>query len=43
MSLETRRRALETVGSAHPNPEAVTAAPFCSGEPFFLMLDKVQV
>ena len=43
MSVESRRRALEAAGLAHPDPEAVTAVPFRSGEPFFLALDKVQV
>jgi hypothetical protein len=38
-----RRQALQAAGLAHPRPDAVTAAPFDSGEPFFFALDKVQV
>ncbi len=38
-----RRAALERSGLLHPNPEAVTAAAFRDGVPFFLALDKVQV
>jgi hypothetical protein len=43
MSTETRREALEMSGLVHPRPEAVTAAVFAAGNPFFLALDKVQV
>ncbi len=43
MSSQSRREALETAGLVHPRPEAVTAELFCSGEPFFLASDKVQV
>ena len=38
-----RRRALQAAGLAHPRPDAVTAALFECGVPFFLALDKVQV
>lgn len=43
LALEARRRALAAAGLLHPQPEAVTAALFDAGEPFFLALDKVQV
>lgn len=43
MSQESRREALERAGLLHPRPEAVTAELFCSGAPFFLAADKVQV
>ena len=38
-----RRRSLTTAGLLHPHPEAVRAALFLSGHPFFFPLDKVQV
>ena len=43
MSQESRRQALEVAGLVHPDPAAVTAEPFRTGEPFFLAADKVQV
>jgi len=43
MSEATRRAALERQGLLHPHPEAVTAAVFRDGVPFFLAADKVQV
>src|SRR5579884_2778231 len=43
VSQESRRAALEASGLLHPNPEAVSAELFVSGEPFFFALDKVQV
>jgi transposase len=43
MSQETRRQALEASALVHPNPEAVSAALFVAGDPFFFALDKVQV
>jgi len=43
MSSQSRREALEAAGLVHPRSEAVTAELFCSGEPFFLASDKVQV
>jgi transposase len=43
MSAESRRAALEGAGLVHPRPEAVSAEPFASGQPFFLAEDKVQV
>ncbi len=43
MSLQSRGKALEEAGLAHPHPEAVTAAVFASSNSFFLALDKVQV
>ncbi len=43
MSQATRRTALESGGLVHPNPEAVRAALFGSGNSFFFALDKVQV
>ena len=43
MSQEVRRRVLEASGLLHPRPEAVSAAPFCSGNAFFFAMDKVQV
>jgi transposase len=39
----TRRAALERAGLLHPHPEAVSSALFDGHEPFFLVLDKVQV
>jgi transposase len=35
--------ALERLGLVHPRPEAVTAALFADGGPFFFAVDKVQV
>lgn len=43
MNASTRRRALEQAGLLHPRPKAVTAPLFNGREPFFLVLDKVQV
>ncbi len=43
MSRADRRAALERSGLLHPNPDAVTAAVFVTGDPFFLAADKVQV
>jgi transposase len=43
MSQATRRAGLESGGLVHPNPEAVRAAIFNSGNPFFFASDKVQV
>jgi transposase len=43
VSRESRRAALETSGLVHPKPDAVSAALFVAGEPFFFALDKVQV
>ena len=43
MSETERRAALERSGLLHPNPDAVIAAVFRDGAPFFLALDKVQV
>ena len=43
MSHETRVAALERLGLVHPRPEAVTAALFADGGPFFFAVDKVQV
>lgn len=43
MSNQSRRSALEAAGLAHPRPEAVSAALFGGGNPFFFALDKVQV
>lgn len=43
MNTSTRRRVLEQAGLLHPRPEAVTAPLFNGREPFFLVLDKVQV
>jgi transposase len=43
MSQATRTAALEAGGLVHPNPEAVRAAIFNSGNPFFFASDKVQV
>ncbi len=43
MTTASRRQALETAGLLHSNPEAVTAALFQRGDPFFLVDDKVQV
>ena len=43
MSQDSRRAALERSGLLHPHPEAVTAAVFAKGDPFFLAADKVQV
>jgi hypothetical protein len=43
MSQQSRRAALEASGLLHPRPEAVSAEPFSSGNPFFFASDKVQV
>lgn len=43
MSHESRRQALAESGLVHPHPDAVTAALFVGGSPFFLALDKLQV
>ena len=43
MSQQSRRESLEAKGLLHPRPEAVTAELFCSSDPFFFALDKVQV
>jgi transposase len=43
VSQATRRTALESSGLVHPHPEAVTAALFNTGNPFFFSRDKVQV
>lgn len=43
MDYSSRRRVLEQTGLVHPRPDAVTSPLFCSSEPFFLALDKVQV
>lgn len=43
MSQQSRRAALERQGLLHPHPEAVTAAVFREGGPFFFAVDKVQV
>lgn len=43
MSNQSRRAALEASGLAHSRPEAVSAAAFNLGKPFFFALDKVQV
>ena len=43
MSQESRRQALEASALVHPTPEAVSAALFVAGDPFFFALDKVQV
>lgn len=43
MSVESRLDALDTAGLVHPRAEAVTAALFNSGSPFFFAADKVQV
>jgi len=43
MSQQSRRESLETKGLVHPRPGAVTAELFCSSEPFFFPLDKLQV
>jgi len=43
VSQADRRAALERSGLLHPNPDAVTAAVFVAGGPFFLAADKVQV
>lgn len=43
MSTESRRDALDRAGLVHPRAEAVSAALFNSGSPFFLADDKVQV
>jgi transposase len=43
MNTSARRRVLEQAGLLHPHPEAVTATLFNGHEPFFLVLDKVQV
>src|SRR5438445_11447716 len=38
-----RRRALESAGLLHPQPNAVQAVLFDGSRPFFLAMDKVQV
>ena len=43
VSQESRRQTLEASALVHPNPEAVSAALFVAGDPFFFALDKVQV
>lgn len=43
VSQDSRRQALQASGLVHPNPEAVLAALFVGGDPFFFALDKVQV
>jgi transposase len=43
MTTASRRQALEAARLVHSNPEAVTAALFQEGAPFFLSDDKVQV
>jgi transposase len=43
MTTATRRHLLEEGGLLHPRPEAVTAPLFDGRDPFFLVLDKVQV
>ena len=43
MSVQSRMEALERSGLVHPRADAVTAELFCSGDPFFLAADKVQV
>ena len=43
VSTESRWQALEAAGLVHPRPEAVTAALFGAGDPFFVARDKVQV
>lgn len=43
MSHQSRRELLEVAGLVHPRPEAVTAAEFVGGKPFFFAADKVQV
>jgi hypothetical protein len=43
VSQGSRRQSLEEKSLLHPRPEAVTAELFCSSDPFFFALDKVQV
>jgi transposase len=43
VSRESRRQALAEAGLLHSHADAVTAAVFVGGSPFFLALDKVQV
>jgi transposase len=43
MTNESRKHALEAAGLVHPRPDAVTAAIFGQGVPFFFAGDKVQV
>jgi transposase len=43
VSQQSRRESLQAKGLLHPRPEAVSAPLFCSGGPFFLAADKVQV
>jgi len=43
MTQESRRAALQAAGLVHPRPDAVTAAVFAGGDPFFFASDKVQV
>ncbi len=42
-SSAARRRALESAGLLHPQPDLVKAALFDGSRPFFMALDKVQV
>ncbi len=42
MTQEQRRRSLLQAGLLHPHPDAVRAALFQSGNPFFFAADKVQ-
>lgn len=42
LSQEQRLRSLHAAGLLHPHPDAVRAALFQSGDPFFLAADKVQ-
>jgi len=43
MSQGQRRQVLDSLGLVHPRPEAVRAALFAGGEPFFFSEDKLQV
>jgi transposase len=43
MSRHARLGALEAQGLVHPRADAVTAALFVAGDPFFLSADKLQV
>jgi hypothetical protein len=43
MNNTNRHRVLESTGLVHRHPEAVTAALFHTGDPFFFAMDKVQV
>lgn len=42
MTQEQRRHSLLAAGLLHPHPQAVRAALFSSGNPFFFAADKVQ-